>query len=252
VSVERRYDSHSERRAECPRHPAPWIVTRHDPIEKLEANLWAVQGDVPGIPFKRRMFIIKRSDGTLMFFGMAIPLEDELLAEITAWGRPSILVVTHDQHMIDARAFAERLGLRVYGPKPCEAKMRARVELAGVLEDVPPDPNVEVMPVAGAKTGEPAVIVKSDAGRRVSLLLSDVLQNNPRDSLGLLPRLMGFGGGPKIVPVFKMMFLKDKGALRRQLAEWSELPGLVRLVPCHGDGVTSGAAAALKAVAAAI
>src|SRR3954467_15539167 len=119
-----------------PRPPRPWIVTRHDPIEKLEDNLWAVQGDVPGIPFKRRMFIIKRSDGTLMFFGMAIPLEDELLAEITAWGRPSFLVVTHDQHMIDARGFAEKLGLKVYGPKPCEAKMRARVELAGVLEDV--------------------------------------------------------------------------------------------------------------------
>jgi hypothetical protein len=49
-----------------------------------------------------------------------------------------------------------------------------------------------------------------------------------------------------------MMFLKDKGALKRQLAEWAELPGLERLVPCHGDGVTSGAAAALRAVAAAI
>jgi hypothetical protein len=235
-----------------PKTPRTWIVTRHDPIEKLEDNLWAVQGDVPGIPFKRRMFIVKRLDGTLMFFGMAIPIEDELLAEITAWGRPSFLVVAHDQHMIDARAFAERLGLKVYGPKPCEAKMRARIELAGVLDDIPPDPNVQIMPVAGAKTGEPAVIVKSDGGRRVSLLVSDVLQNNPKDSLGLLPRLMGFGGGPKIVPVFKMMFLKDKGALKRQLAEWAELPGLSRLAPCHGDGVTSGVAAALKAAAASI
>jgi hypothetical protein len=235
-----------------PRSPRPWIVTRHDPIEKLEDNLWAVQGDVPGIPFKRRMFIIKRSDGTLMFFGMAIPLEEELLAEVTAWGRPSILVVTHDQHMIDARAFAEKLGLKVYGPKPCETKLRARAEIAGMLEDVPPDQNVQIMPVAGAKTGEPAVIVKSDGGRRVSLLVSDVLQNNPKDSLGLLPRIMGFGGGPKIVPVFKMMFVKDKSALKRQLADWAELPGLARLVPCHGDGVTSGSAAALKAAAAAL
>jgi hypothetical protein len=235
-----------------PKPPRPWIVTRHDPIEKLEDNLWAVQGDVPGIPFRRRMFIIKRSDGALMFFGMAIPLEEALLAEVTAWGRPSILVVTHDQHMIDARAFAEKLALKVYGPKPCEVKMRARAEIAGMLEDVPPDPNVQITPVAGAKTGEPAVIVKSDGGRRVSLLVSDVLQNNPTESLGLLPRLMGFGGGPKIVPVFKMMFLKDKAALKRQLTEWAELPGLVRLVPCHGDAVTAGAAAALKAAAAAL
>jgi hypothetical protein len=232
--------------------PRPWIVTRHDPIEKLEDNLWAVQGDVPGIPFKRRMFIIKRSDGTLMFFGMAIPLEDQLLAEVTAWGRPSILVVTHGQHMIDARPFAEKLGLKVYGPRPCEAKMRARAEIAGMLEDVPPDPNVQVMPVAGAKTGEPAVIVKSDGGRRVSLLVADVLQNNPKASIGLLPRIMGFGGGPKVVPVFKMMFLKDKAALKRQLTQWAEMPGLARLVPCHGDAVTSGAAEAIRAAAAAM
>jgi hypothetical protein len=232
--------------------PRPWIVTRHDPVEKLEDNLWAVQGDVPGIPFKRRMFIIKRSDGTLMFFGMAIPLEDQLLAEVTAWGRPSILVVTHDQHMIDARPFAEKLGLKVYGPRPCEAKMRARAEIAGMLENVPPDPNVQVMPVAGAKTGEPAVIVKSDGGRRVSLLVSDVLQNNPKRAIGLLPRIMGFGGGPKVVPVFKMMFLKDKAALKRQLTQWAEMPGLARLVPCHGDAVTSGAAEAIRAAAAAM
>jgi hypothetical protein len=235
-----------------PKPPRPWIVTRHDPIEKLEDNLWAVQGDVPGVPIRRRMFIIKRSDGTLMFFGMAIPLEDELLAEVTSWGRPAILVVTHDQHMIDARAFAEKLGLKVYGPKACEAKMRARVELAGVLEDVPPDPTVQIATVAGAKTGEPAVIVKSHGGQRVSLLVSDVLQNNPKESLGLLPRLMGFSGGPKVVPVFKMMFLNDKSALKRQLSEWAELPGLARLVPCHGDGVTSEAAAALRAVAASL
>jgi len=232
--------------------PRPWIVTRHDPIEKLEDNLWAVQGDVPGIPFKRRMFIIKRSDGTLMFFGMAIPLEDALLAEVTAWGRPSILVVTHDQHMIDARPFAEKLALKVYGPKACEAKMRQRAEIAGMLEDVPPDPNIQVTSVAGAKTGEPAVIVQSDGGRRVSLLVSDVLQNNPKASLGLLPRIMGFGGGPKVVPVFKMMFVKDKAALKRQMTEWAEMPGLARLVPCHGDAVTSGAAEALRGAAAAL
>ena len=143
-----------------PRPPRPWIVTRHDPIEKLEDNLWSVCGDVPGIPFTRRMFIIKRADGSLMFFGMAIPLEEAALAEVTAWGRPAILV-THDQHMIDAWLFSEKLGLRVYGPKACEAKMRARAEMTGTREDVPARPHHRIAPVDGAKTGEPAVIVPS-------------------------------------------------------------------------------------------
>jgi hypothetical protein len=230
--------------------PRPWTVTPHEPIEKLDDNLWAVQGDVPGIPFKRRMFIIRRSDGALMFFGCAVPLEDELLAEIRAWGPPAILVVPHDQHMIDARPFADRLGLRVYGPKACVARMQTRADIAGALEDVPADPDVDLVPVAGARNGEPAVIVRSGGGLRVSLLVSDAIQNNAPESLGLLPRLCGFAGGPKVVPVFKMMFLKDRVALKRQLVEWGEMPGLARVVPCHGDAVTKGAGEALKAAAA--
>jgi hypothetical protein len=234
------------------KQPRPWIVTRHDPIEKLEDNLWSVQGDVPGVPFKRRMFIIKRADGALMFFGTAIPLEEAALAEVTVWGRPAILVVPHDQHMIDARAFAEKLGLRVYGPKACEAKMRTRADVAGMIEDVPADPTVEVVAVAGAKTGEPAVLVRSAGGQRVSLLVADAIQNNPKASVGMLPRLMGFAGGPKVVPIFKMMFLSDKAALKRQLGAWADLPGLARVMVCHGDTVTDGAGAALKAAAASL
>lgn len=230
----------------------PWIVTRHDPIEKLEENLWTVHGDVPRIPFTRRMFIIKRSDGSLMFYGTAIPLDDASLAEVTAWGRPALLVVPHDQHMIDARPFAEKLGLRVYGPKACEAKMRERAELAGLLEDLPADPTVEVTPVAGTKTGEPAIIVRSAGGQRVTLLVADAIQNNTKGSMGLLPRLMGFAGGPKVVPVFKLLFTKDRAALKQQIGSWGDLPGLVRVVPCHGDAVAEGAGAALKAAAAAL
>src|SRR5262249_52774649 len=199
-----------------------------------------------------RMFIIKRSDGSLMFFGAAIPLEEAALAEVSGWGRPAILLVPHHQHMIDARPFSEKLGLRVYGPKACETKMRERAEIAGMLEDLPVDPNVEVVAVAGAKTGEPAIVVRSAGGQRVSLLVADAIQNNARANVGMLPRLMGFAGGPKVVPVFKMMFLNDKAALKQQLGAWGELPGLVRVTVCHGDAVTDGAGAALKAAAAAL
>jgi hypothetical protein len=234
------------------KQPRPWIVTRHDPIEKLEDNLWSVQGDVPGVPFKRRMFIIKRSDGSLMFFGAAIPLEEAALAEVNAWGRPAMLVLPHDQHMIDARPFSEKLSLPVYGPKACEAKLRARVEIAGMTEDIPADPTVEIVPVAGAKSAEVAIIVRSAGGQRVSLLVADAIQNNARANVGMLPRLMGFAGGPKVVPIFKMMFLKDKAALKKQLGAWGDLPGLARVMVCHGDTVTDGAGAALKAAAAAL
>ena len=228
--------------------PRPWIVTRHDPIEKLDDNLWTVAGDVPGFPIQRRMSIVKLSSGALLFFN-AFPLEDELLEEVKAWGRPAILVVPHHQHMIDAHAFQAKLGLKLYGPAECEAEIRARAELEGTVEAIPADANVTVQAVPGVKLGEPAVIVRSGGGARVSLLFADVIQNSAKSSLKLLFRMLGFGGGPKVVPVFKMLFVKNKAAVKQQLAAWSELPGLTRLVPAHGDVVSTGAGAALKEAA---
>src|SRR5262249_12613368 len=151
--------------------PRPWIVTPHGPIQKLEENLWVVDSTVPGTPMNRRMAIVKRSDGTLLFY-QAVPVDDATLAELRAWGAPGILIVPHDQHGMDARALAEKLGVKLYGPKRTEAKMRAKFNLAGTFEDIPPDPAVSLESLDGSKTGEPVGIVRSPNGH-VSLLFAD-------------------------------------------------------------------------------
>lgn len=228
--------------------PRPWIVTPHGKLEKLEDNLWAVEGNVPGAPFRRRMCIVRRADGTLLFFN-AMPLEDTVLREVRSLGKPGALVVPHDQHMIDAHAFAEKLDVPLYGPKDCEQKIRERAPMAGTLEALPPDPALSIEPVVGVKNGEPALFVTSGSGR-VSLLVSDVLMNNSKDAVGFLPRLLGFAGKLKVVPVFRMLYLKDKPALRAQLERWAGLPGLARLVPAHGSVAESGVADGLGMAAA--
>ena len=121
-----------------PKPARPWTVLPHGPIEKLDANLWTVAGDLPRVPVKgiRRMSIVRRSDGSLLFFH-AIPLDQKTLAEVREWGQPAVLVVPHDQHTVDARAFAEKLALRVFGPTLNEKKLRPRVDLAGTLEQRP-------------------------------------------------------------------------------------------------------------------
>jgi len=229
--------------------PRPWIVTRHDAVEKLEENLWAVAGDVPGVPVQRRMSIVKLSNGELLFFN-AIPLEDALLEEVRSWGRPSMLVVPHHQHMIDAHAFREKLGLKLYGPAECAEAIGARAELTGALDAIKTDGDVTVQPLPGVKLGEPAIVVRSPSGR-VSVLFGDAIQNTRKETLNLPFRLMGFGGGPKVVPVFKMMFVKDKPRLKERLTELSELEGLARVVPSHGEIVASAAGVALKSAASA-
>jgi len=231
-----------------PRPRRPWTVTPHDAIEKLDENLWAVKGKIPGVPMHRRMCIVKRSDGRLLFFH-AIPLEERTLSEVTSWGKPAFLVVGHDLHAVDADAFSQRLGLKIFGPKQKDTQLRERVELAGHLEDVPADPVVSIEAVAGTKSGEPVISVLSGGGQRRSLLFCDALHNNAPERTSLILRLAGFAGGLKVPPVFKLLFTSDRKALRAHLEKLAALPGLSRLVPCHGDVLASGVPEALRAAA---
>ena len=229
-----------------PKAPRPWTVTPHSPFQKLEDNIWLVTSNVPGTPMMRRMAVIRRSDGKLVFY-QAVPLEEQAIAELKAWGTPAFLIVPHDQHGIDAPAFAQRLGLNIYGPKSSEAKMRVKFPMAGTLEDIPADPDVSFESMAGTKTGEPVAIVKS--GHRTTLIFADAYMATPSQGLALPLRILGFGGGPRIAPIFKMFFLADRTALKNHLQRLAELPGLAHLVPCHGLVESTRPAETLRRVA---
>lgn len=234
-------------RPALPRTERPWTVSPHSPLQKLADNLWVVESQVPGVPMGRRMCIVRRGDGRLDFFH-AIPLEDAALAEVTAWGRPAHLVIGHDNHGIDAAAFRQKLGVKLFGPKECLGKLRARWGEVGALEDLARDPAVEFFSAQGVKHGDATGLVRSADG--ASLLFSDALMNMPTGSLGL--RLAGFVGGPRVPLVFRLVFTRDKAALKAQLSALAKTPGLTRLVPCHGDIVAADAAGTLeRAVAAA-
>lgn len=43
-----------------------WTVLPHEPLEKHSDNLWSVSGKMPG-GNQRRMTIVKRADGGLIF-----------------------------------------------------------------------------------------------------------------------------------------------------------------------------------------
>lgn len=221
-----------------------WTVAAHSPLIQIDENLWAVE-DTLG-PISRRMCIIRRADGDLVFFH-AVPVDEATLAEIRALGTPKYLVVGHHQHAVDAHAFQEKLGLKAYGPAALKAELEKRFRLDGTLADMPADPTIECMETPGSKHHEVSIVVKS--GPRVSLLVSDALQNNDPAKLRLIFRLIGFGGGPKVVPMYRMFFTSDKSLLKQALLGWAAMPGLVRLVPFHGT-IVEHPADAIRAAAA--
>jgi hypothetical protein len=236
-----------------PTSPRPWTVVPHGPVERLDENLFSVESAVPGIPgLRRRMTIVRRSDGGLLFFN-AVPVGDEALARIRALGTPAILVIPQHLHMIDAHAFRQRLGVRVYAPAISRAKVAERVAVDGTFEDIPPDPAVAIVPVAGFRTGEGMAVVRS--GDRVSLVVADVILDVPHAPglPGLLFRLLGLTGDhPKLPAPIRLRVLRDRRALRAQLEELARTPGLTRIVLTHGAVVDKDPAGVLRSIAASL
>jgi hypothetical protein len=232
------------------RRPRPWTVLPHGPLERLDENLHAIEGDVPGIAgLRRRMAIVRRADGGLLFFN-AVPVDEETLGRIRKLGTPAMLVVPQALHMIDAHAFRERLGVKVYAPAVARRVVAERVEVDGAFEDIPADPAVAIVAVAGFKTGEGLAIVRS-AGR-VSLVVADVVLNVPHGPglAGLLFRVLGMTGDrPRLPAPIRLRVLRDPGALRVQLEELARIPGLARIVPSHGPVVEGDPAQVLREIA---
>lgn len=223
----------------------PWTVLPHRPLEKFSDNLWGLSGLGPLLKIPRRMVIVKRADGSLLFFN-AVPMDESTLAEIRAWGRPEILIVPQDQHCIDAEAFRKHLGVKVYAPKKCAEDVAKKVELTGTVDEILSDPSIQFEVARGVKLGEEIMIVRSSDG--TSLVFADVLQNHNPDKTPAPFRWLGFTG-LKVTPLFKLVFLQDPAVLKSQLFDWANIPGLSRLIPSHGDVVTDDIPARLREVA---
>ena len=227
----------------------PWTVTPHGPIEQHDDNLWSVESAVPNVPLRRRMCIARMADGKLAFFH-AVPLEDAALEQVRGLGQPAYLVVGHANHAVDAHAFAAKLGLKTFGPKESEAGLRARLDDFQPLESFPEDAAVRVESMPGTRHGDALMRVSSGGGERLNLCFTDAFMNVGAGSL--LMRLAGFTGGPKCPPVFKLVFVNDKPALKARLERLATEPNLARLVPCHGEVIAQDAAGVMGRIAAAV
>jgi hypothetical protein len=229
----------------------PWTVLNPSALQPVAAGLWCVTDDIPGLKgVNRRMTIVKRRDGGLLFYN-AIPLHDAQLRELGSLGKPAQLFLPSHLHAIDAPAFAERLGLATFAPQQGLPVLRERLPSVQASGALPPDEDLTVKTVDGFKTGEGLLLVKR--GAETSLLVADLVTNvaHGRGLGGLMMRLVGFTGPRPMLPgPVRLRVGKDLQAVRALLEALARTPGLSRIVTSHGELVTSGAPDALRAVAA--
>jgi hypothetical protein len=232
--------------------PRPWTVLPHREIEKLEPNLWAVEGTIrmPAGELGRRMCIARLGDGRLVFMN-AIPLREESMREVEAFGKPSFLLVGNGFHRLDIAAFKQRYPeLRVLAGEGSRKRVEEMVRVDGSWNDAPRDPNVTVEHLGGTKVDEAVVSVRSDG--RVSLcFFGDTLMNLPHmpGVGGFVFRLIGSSGRPRVTRIARWFVVGDRSLLREHLLRLAARPGLARLIPCHGAIVAQDAPGVLRRVA---
>lgn len=229
----------------------PWTVLPHRPIEKLQANLWSVEADLPRGPMKRRMAIARFADGRLLFLN-AIALEEAAMKELETWGEPAFALAGNGFHRLDLGAYKARYPkLRLLAAKAAAKRVAESAAVDGWLEALPKDSGVSVAELDGSKMGEAVATVK-DGVDAALVFPGDALSNAaPMKGLGgVIGGALGFVGELRVPRLIKWIGLRDRDALGGHLRRLADTPGLRRIVTCHGPVISNDTAGVLRRAAA--
>jgi prepilin-type processing-associated H-X9-DG protein len=217
----------------------------------LEENLRTVDGEIqlPGGIFPRKMTLVRLADGRIVIHS-AIPLAEADMHEIECWGEPAFCLIPNQRHRLDASSFQQRYPkLKILCPTAARTQVERVVRVDGGYDQIPAELEWRTL----ALRGDEAVFVVHSGGR-ATLLFADGLFNLAHlpGVFGLVLRLIGSSGGPRVSPLMKLVAATDRTLLAEQYRELAAIPGLVRLIPGHGANIEDEAAAILRDVAARI
>ncbi len=222
-----------------------WHVMPHGELTQYAENLWSIEADVPDMPLKRRMTLVKRANGGVVVHS-AIALEDALMTRIDSWGKVDTIVVPNGWHRLDAPMFKKRYpDAKVVCPRGSRKKVEEVVAVDADYESCDSDDSVSFEHLAGTKDAEGVLRVRSKDG--VTLVFNDVLFNVPHlpGVQGFVLKLLGSTGGPKVTRIGKLFVVRKKAALKAHLTRLIA-DDLVRLIPGHGDVIDSNAPAVVE------
>lgn len=222
-----------------------WPVLPHGPLEPLSDNLWRVVGDLPNMPLKRVMVVVRMSTGRLLVHG-AMCLREDAMKELERLGEPAVMLVPSGYHRMDAPRYARRYpAMRVFCPAGAVERVAKVVRVDGSYEDFEGDPAVRLDHVDGIGDKEGVVHVRSRDG--VTLVFNDIVFNMPHRSWIL--RVIGSSGGPLVSKTARFFLVKDPRALARRFVALAATPDLVRVMVAHEDTITDDPAGVLRGLA---
>lgn len=221
----------------------PWTVLSPGPLTPRGEDVWTIDDRAIGLPINRRMTVVRRDDGTLVFFN-AIPVPDDTLAQLHKLGTPGALIIPNQFHAVDAAAFAQKLNVAAYMPDVAITALADQLQ-GRRLSELPLGDDLKIFTVEGFKTREAALVTRG------CLLTADLVTNVAHlpGVKGLLMRLVGFTGpNPTLPPPVRFRVGKNTTLLRARLEQLATL-NLSTLIPSHGAVFTGDVSGALRRIA---
>ncbi len=228
---------------------ATWKVLAHGPIEELTDSVWRVEGELPNMPLRRVMTVVRLPSGELLIHS-AIAVDDATRARIEGWGPVRWVLVPSRFHRLDAPAFRARYPeAKVLCPAGSRKKVEEVVPVDGTYADFPGSPEVRLETIDGTGEQEGAVVVRDGGG--ATLIVNDAVFNQPHipGIFGFLLRVLDQSGGPRIEVLTRLLTIKDKRAFAAHLRRFADEPDLRRVVVSHLEPIVDRPAAALRELA---
>lgn len=208
----------------------------YEPLRPIDKDIWCLDGSWKRSPFKRRMTVVRRTNGELAIHS-AIRLHEQNYEALERLGRVALILCPNTLHADEARYYAERYReARVLVPRPARDVLLARLpRIDGTFEDAwPADWNqtLRVLQVEGTKMHEALFLHVPSR----TLIATDLVFHFTNELSGLTRWLMTLNGVVgKLAPsrVFRWYFMTDRSALVRSLQpvkQWD----FERVIMSHG------------------
>lgn len=235
-----------------------WNPAPHGPLIERAPGLWTVTGPVPGMALTRTAVFARHQDtdgqsGLLVH--SAITLDEDTLAQLLAHGPIRWLVVPNAFHRLDAPAWKARFpDVTVICPPAARSKVEEKVAVDATFDTLLPRftvaSGVTLHPTAGVNGKEWALKAHHADGTH-TLIVTDTIFNMPHQSGfgGLMLRVMGSSGGPRVTRIAKLFLVANNGDLANDLRALAAEPGLVRVIPNHGEVIEQSVSDVLRSVA---
>ena len=223
---------------------APKIYPHGKPAP-FAPGLWQVRGTL-AFPLIRKMVIHRLPDETLLLHSVVAMDEDGMRA-LEAIGTPSVMVVPHPMHTMDAPFYARRYpDMKVVAPRDIAASLAGKLEVHATPEEALPALDIQPAVIPGMKYTEVVLDVPAAEGGRALLFTDLVGRGKPK---GLIARVLGPPRGSGVARIVKFRQIADRESVRGFLRRAAHTPSLRAAMGTHPQPGTDDASGFLRGAA---